>query len=226
MSALALIPTESFVITDETAPQIAAQLTGQYQKAKAAMAEIVIFGAMALQIRDALKVCNVAQNNRGRNSEGGGFKGWLEENCPDIDRRAAYRWMEIADGLTNRFKLESPAQIREVLTLAAPEGKTAKLQQQLFAFMEDKSISGLLSELKGDRTVPRSAGTYHPRQEDTRTPEERMAEMRETATTEAGEKLTMLDAWIDARNAEGSLTKPTRKQLADGLRALAAKVEK
>lgn len=226
MSALALIPTASFVITDETAPQVAAQLTGQYQKAKTAIAEIVIFGAMALQIRDALNVCNVAQINRGRNSSGAGFKGWLEENCPEIDRRAAYRWMEITDGLTTRFKLESPAQIREVLTLEAPEGKAARLQQQLFAFMEDKSISGLLSELKGDRKVPKSAGTYHPRKDDTRTPEERMAEMRETATTEADEKLAMLGAWIDARNAEGSLTKSTRQSFADGLRALAAKVEK
>lgn len=237
MSAYLLTPAPLTIVPSSAADailpadfesQIATALTVQYRRACSGLAEVVYFGAMLIQARQEV-LSNLGQNSeatRGPSAKGKGFDAWLEAHCPEISRQKAHRFRQVAEGVMAEFKIQTPEDVKRLLTAQAEAPKEAKLQQALFDFMSEKSVNGVLTQLKGGNRVPRSAGTYHPRQEDTRTPEERMAEMRETATTEAGEKLTMLDAWIDARNAEGSLTKPTRKQLADGLRALAAKVEK
>ena len=205
--------------------QMAAALTAQYHRAVSGLAQVVFFGAMLMQAQEEV-LSNIGQNSgatRGPSAKGKGFDSWLEAHCPQISRQKAYRFREVAAAVMAEFKIKTPSDVQRLLSTEAAAPKEAKLQQALFDFMEDRSVNGLLTEIKR-KSAPITAGKYHARKpaaEDNRTPEEKRADDIKAAGEEAAALLVQNRAWLDNRAGEGVLTKAIRSQLHAGFLALA-----
>lgn len=123
--------------------QLATQLTDQYRKAISGTRDILLFGAMMMQLGGML---NQRGNNRdadanGPNAKGLGLKGWIEEHCPEINYRTAQSFYHLARGLVETFAL--PAKLDLSRLLSAPVDDLSKsdasLRAQLDDFIEGKS---------------------------------------------------------------------------------------
>ena len=123
--------------------QIAAQLQDQYRKAVAGTREILIFGAMMMQLGVVLS----SQNNssRGPQTRGEGLKGWIEEFCPAINYNVAYGFYNLAKGLREALAIPIGTDIHHLLT--APEAslskKEAKIREQIDGAIDGKSARQL-----------------------------------------------------------------------------------
>jgi len=149
------------VVTTDAAPGVAQQLTTQYRAVGAAIGqmlrEAVKFGAMLMEL-EAI----VGKSHGGFDSSGDGVKGWLAENCPEINYRTAMGYKNLAaksaaliGGLglqtiaalqgvghvtkTNGETVDVPAEIiekRDALFEAVDSRR--KLEQAYFEFMRDQ----------------------------------------------------------------------------------------
>ena len=101
---------------DHTA--IGKQLTSQYQKAVSGMQDVLIFGAMLMEIRKIVgTVAHDRQKGGGRDTKGEGLKAWLEENAPDIARRTAYRFLGVAEGVALEYQKIVGVKVAKAYTL-------------------------------------------------------------------------------------------------------------
>jgi hypothetical protein len=145
--------------------QMGAQLTAQYALAVGGIRHVLIFGAMMLQVRDGLIS---ARGNkplaRGVNSDGG-LSSWLTEHAPKVNLSTAYRFMDLAEGLRNEFRLAAKTDLVHLLqapveTLPAPRQKE---REKIDAFVEGKSQRQLLFDFGFDTRAGKPKGGHIPR---------------------------------------------------------------
>ncbi len=137
------------------------QLTAQYRKAQSAQLEIITFGAMLLQAEEA--VCTCAHGGR-FGDKGTGFKGWLNQYAPTIERTKAYRYRDIAEALVGHLHLKSTEQLKLLTSGDALDPKLAKKREQLLDLVTERSVRGIQLEL-GLRDEVKTRGGHHPKAE-------------------------------------------------------------
>ena len=169
------------VATSATLPQnapIAQQLTTQYRAVVAAtgqmLREAVKFGAMLMELETIL-----GKSQGGYNSEGEGIKGWLAENCPEINYSTAVNYKALAAksaaliggmGLqvvaalqggervtkTSGEVIDVPAEIIERRDQLFEEcDSRRKLEQAYFAFMAEEGRDGRARRPAEPRPLPK-----------------------------------------------------------------------
>ena len=142
----------------------------QYHRATGGMREVLKFGCMMLVLEAHLE--NVSNSDtlpakRGRDSKGGGLKGLLEKNRPDIKRPTAYRFRDVAKAVQTACGLPGKATKRltfEQIVTADPKTLSdveKKAQTGLFAFVDGTSQKSLLDDYKeaGNRGGDTSGST-------------------------------------------------------------------
>lgn len=187
-----------------------AALTGQYHRAVSGMREVLIFGAMLMQIEAKLApsvhVRTLGGKLAGSSREGGGLKGWLEANAPEISRPTALRMLGVTKAIAEEYRTIVGDRIAKkfdlpALVLAQPDQlpEAAKLKQgELFDYVSGTSQRSWL-----DRFQPRSSmGGYRPRQGPEPTPQE-VREAYKKMATETFQRLL-----VDL--TEFAITKPQR----------------
>lgn len=187
------------------------QLTAQYERASGAMREIIICGAMMMQLRedhpelakkggDRRAVSNV---DNGEVKEPLTLQKWLDKYAPKVKRTTAIRFLNVAESVCSEYaKIVGPKVAKQfslqalVTTPAADLPAEAKAKQiTLFDFVSGTSQRSWL-----DRFAPESA---QQRGRDNRSPDAKprpmtAAELKEAARNEITTVLNSLDAWFVA----------------------------
>lgn len=128
----------------------------QYKRAISGTLEIIRFGAMLIEI-DTCLTREIGATKRYTNTGAEpSLKGWMEENCPDINYKTAIRYKTLAQGLQDMFKI--PAKLPLTLALPASDGtpnvyvpdtvkvsaeRVKKIQMQVWEMVEGKSARQL-----------------------------------------------------------------------------------
>lgn len=115
--------------------QIAAQLQDQYRKAVAGTREVLVFGAMMMQLGASLEL----QIRHGGNHEGRTLKDWIETNCPSINYKTAHGFYTLAKGLREALEIPVTTDIHRLLTAAPADlsKREAKIRAEI-----DNAIAG------------------------------------------------------------------------------------
>ncbi len=124
------------------------QVTAQYHRAIGATREILIFGAMLLQVEKHLegnKISRGRLNSPGR-PEGTGLKGWLAEHAPEVNYKTAAKYKRLAEAVHESLQLAKKTDFVYLLSapaedLAATEKKKRELLDEC---IEGKSQRQLL----------------------------------------------------------------------------------
>ena len=132
-------------------------LTAQYQRAVSGMREVLIFGAMLMQIEESVTVSTRGHGGK-FGDKGTGLKGWLEANAPDISRPTALRFLGITKAIAADYQSIVGARVAKkfdlptlVLTDNADLPEEAQLKQgELFDYVSGTSQRSWL-----DRFQPR-----------------------------------------------------------------------
>ena len=124
---------------------MAQQLSEQYQLAVGGLWEVVKFGAMMIHLRGAMSTCG-HNATHGPQTKGQGVEGWLKDNCPEISRPTAYRFMAIAEGLREEVKLGVKVDLLNLLTADHKdlEPKLLKKRSDIQDLLEGRSQRQLL----------------------------------------------------------------------------------
>lgn len=159
------------------------QLTEQYEKATGGMKAIFVFGAMMLQIREVVSTCG-NNSSRGPQTKGDGLKGWLTEFAPTVHLSTAYRFMTLAEGLREEFRLGSKCDMVRLLTAPADDLKKgeATTRKKIEAFVEGKSQRQLMFEF-GYAEAKEKGGKKNKNSDKPLTPEEEEEAARLEAIT-------------------------------------------
>ncbi len=154
------------VLRPEENAEAAVALVAQYRKALAGMREVLLFGAMLMQLRAALEEADSLRGGK----QGLGLKAWLAEHTPEISRETAYRFLGVAEGVAVEYAGVVGKRVAEKipmpeLVLAAPEAlpEPARLkQQELFEYVQGTSQRSWLdiarSRARREPPAPRGAG--------------------------------------------------------------------
>ncbi len=136
------------------------QLTTQYRRAVGGLMEVLRFGAMMIELRGVLSARG--QNSalcptRGPTAKGTGLDSWLSAHAPSISRPTAYRFLSLAEGLREEFRLGVRCDL--VRLLSAPleelEPAQAKRRARIEEFLEGKSQRQLLFDFGIEHPRPR-----------------------------------------------------------------------
>lgn len=122
-----------------------AQLTEQYQRAVGAMTEILRFGAMMMMLRETLFA---REQGSGNGRKGDGVKAWLALHAPSIDRGSAYRFMNVAMAVSEKFELPKKVSFIDLASKPADElpKKLQKKQLELWGFVNGTSQRSWLDQ--------------------------------------------------------------------------------
>jgi hypothetical protein len=150
-----------------------AQLTEQYGKAVGAMTEVLKFGAMMMMLRERLSVLTPrAESKRGsgRYASGTGLKAWLKEHAPAVKESTAFRFMNVALAVSEKFALPKKASFIDVATTPAADLSKAlqKKQLELWDFVNGTSQRSWL-----DQFTPKGGSRERPNGTKRRTRDEK-----------------------------------------------------
>lgn len=146
-------------IIQHTDQQLASQLSLQYQRLVNGMREVLIFGAMLLQIEESLPTQSFIHDDNGKLAgSNAGLKNWLEENTPNISYSTAYRFLGITKKIAEEYEQIVGARVaktfdlpRLVLTDASELPSHAQQKQlELFDYVSGTSQRSWLDTFKGD----------------------------------------------------------------------------
>jgi hypothetical protein len=117
--------------------QLATQLTDQYRKAISGTREILLFGAMMLQLGGMLNQRGPDRDSdaTGPNAKGLGLKGWIMQHCPEINYETARSFYNLARGLVETFAISPKIDVARLLS--APVTELSKHHASLRAKVED-----------------------------------------------------------------------------------------
>lgn len=148
------------------------QLTAQYQRATSGARDVLIFGAMMMQLRERLLMPTVGISlPKGVNAQDGGVKGWLEKFAPKITRQTAQRFESVSNAIADQFEI--PKTLRNKISFPAlvceSETKLAKIdrrlpgkQKEVFKMAEGTSQKSWLDKFRqthrGGKTYEREGG--------------------------------------------------------------------
>ena len=133
-------PSVELTVVDPADAALAEQLTTQYQRAVGGIREVLIFGAMMLQARDHVTVST--RGNGGKFGDAGtGLKGWLTTHAPKVNLSTAYRFMDLAEGLRDEFKLAKKCDLVHLLSAPVADlpPPQKKAREKIDSFVEGKS---------------------------------------------------------------------------------------
>lgn len=125
-----------------------AQLTEQYRRAVGAMAEILRFGAMMMMLREKLSALGqLSVGGRGRGAKDGVAE-WLRINAPAINKSTAYRFMNVALAVSEKFELPKKVSFIDLAAKPADElpKKLQKKQLELWDFVNGTSQRSWLDQ--------------------------------------------------------------------------------
>lgn len=141
------------------------QLTAQYHRAVSGMREVLIFGAMLMQIEASLSpsvhVRTLGGKLAGSTRDGGGLRGWLSQHAPEIRRPTAYRFLGITKAVAAEYDQIVGARIAkqyDLPTLALadpatlPEPAAAK-QLELFDYVSGTSQRSWLDQIRAKQPI-------------------------------------------------------------------------
>lgn len=156
--------------TPDQDAEMASQLTAQYHRATGGMREVLVFGAMMLQLEKIVSTCgNDRKRGGGRDNKGKGVKGWLAEHAPEINLSTAYRFKDVTLAISQDFRLpETLASKIDVPKLATStkedlekiDPRLVAKQLELFDYVAGTSQRSWL-----DRFAPAKdkGGNHHPK---------------------------------------------------------------
>lgn len=179
------------------------QLVAQYAKVKQATFDIVIFGAMLMQIRDELtKRAKSIGSGPGRYEKDSGFKGYLNKYAigpdgkPVISEMTAYKYIKLAEGIRAEFRL--PAKTDLVKLLSAPAAELPKgeksTREKIEKFVEGKTQRQL--EFSFGTTDSKNKGGKKEKKKPDPTPEEALEQKRLDAVASYEHIVTLMDTFF------------------------------
>ncbi len=120
--------------------QLATQLTDQYKRAISGTRDILLFGAMMMQLGGMLSRKG-GEWQSGPGVKGTGLKGWIEEHCPEINYKTARSFYNLARGLAETFALPAKVDLSRLLTAPVEDlsETDASYRTQLDDFLIGKS---------------------------------------------------------------------------------------
>jgi len=135
------------------------QLTEQYQLACGAMTEVLKFGAMMMMLRENLSTRGVNSAKRGPGTKGTGLKAWLKEHAPEVKEATAYRFMNVAMAVSEKFALPKKIKFAELASKSAADLPKAlqKKQLELWDFVNGTSQRSWL-----DQFTPKGGSRERP----------------------------------------------------------------
>lgn len=129
---------------------VAQALNEGWRRAQGGLVEIMRFGATLLAVREWLDATVVSSREHGDDGRISGrhpgLKGWLTENCPDINYKTAYGYMCAAAGLRREAKLADDVPLLVMMGEdPVPEERAEKLRKRVQRILSESTL-GLLRE--------------------------------------------------------------------------------
>jgi len=129
---------------------VALVLDEGWRRAQAGLVEIIRFGATLLAVREWLEATVVSSREHGDDGRISGrhpgLKGWLSDNCPDINYKTAYGYMCAAAGLRREARLADDVPLLAMMGEdPIPEARAEKLRKRVQLILSDSTL-GLLRE--------------------------------------------------------------------------------
>lgn len=182
---------------------MAAQLSAQYQKAVAGLVEQIKFGAMMMVVRSHVVSTRGHVDMKDLHITRGGLNTWMAENCPEISRPTAYRWMRMADIVKQEFQIGEKTDIVAILDEAdGVTEKHQKLGEKIRAFIAGKSARQLLFDFSAGVGDPKPRGGAregtHP--ESKMTPEELDAALIAAADRDVNDIYARLNQYVTEKH--------------------------
>ncbi len=139
---------------------VALVLTTGWHRAQAGLVEIIRFGATLLAVREWLDgnyfPAEINSPKRGKGAYG--LKGWLADNCPDINYNTAYGYMCAASGLRREAKLAEDVPLLVMMGEdPVPEARAEKLRKRVQRILSESTL-GLLREAASAPQEPVAKG--------------------------------------------------------------------
>lgn len=186
-----------------------AQLTNQYHRATGGMKEVVIFGAMMMQLREEHPETKQHGGNRRSSStvelEKVTLRGWLEKHAPEVKLTTALRFLHVTESIAANYKEIVGAKVAKLISLPdlvtksaddLPAGCEAK-QLELFEFVNGTSQKSWLDMFSPESPQKRGHKTKVEQGNDTLKPKT-AAELAEDAKREIATILMLISAWFQA----------------------------
>jgi hypothetical protein len=187
-----------------------AQLTTQYHRATGGMKEVVIFGAMMMQLREEHPESVGAGrpkklSTRGQLNENEPFTlaKWLETYAPEVKRTTAIRFLHVTEAIAQDYveivgaKIAKLMPMSQLVTTALEElPETAQAKQlELFEWINGTSQRSWLDRFNPESPQKRGHKTKIDQGNDTRKPVT-AADLAVAAEEEIISILNALDAWF------------------------------
>ncbi len=200
--------TNTLTLTTDDAVK-GAQLTTQYHRATGGMKEVVIFGAMMMQLREEHP--ELTQNGGDRKSKTNVVSDrltlakWLEKHAPEVKISTARRFLHVTESIAKNYAELVGAKVAKLISLPdlvtksaddLPAGCEAK-QLELFEFVNGTSQKSWLDMFNPESPQKRGHKTKVEQGNDTLKPKT-AAELAEDAQQEIATILMLLSAWFQA----------------------------
>lgn len=198
-----------------------AQLTTQYHRATGGMKEVVIFGAMMMQLREEHPEMTKRGNPNAANAKKKDqlstrgqliepdaslpLSKWLETYAPEVKRTTALRFLHVTESIAEKYAEIVGAKVAKLIPLPQlvttpaedlPKGFESK-QLELFEFVNGTSQRSWLDMFSPESPQKRGHKTKQDQGNDTLKPKT-AAELKADAEEEMGTILTLLQAWFQA----------------------------
>jgi hypothetical protein len=207
------------------------QLTTQYRRATSGMQEVVIFGAMMMQLRE--KHPEIAQKGGDRKSKSTvdfdrlTLAKWLETYAPEVKRTTALRFLHVTEAISESYKEIVGAKIAKLISLPdlvttppaeLPQGCEAK-QMMLFDFVNGTSQRSWLDMFSPESPQKRGHKTKQEQGNDKLKPKT-AADLTAAAEAEISTIVMLLSAWFQAghQNRVSAETRETAEAVLEDAR--------
>jgi hypothetical protein len=184
-----------------------AQLTTQYHRATGGMKEVVIFGAMMMQLREEHP--EIAQRGGDRKSKSAvdsdrlTLAKWLETYAPEVKRTTAIRFLHVTEAIAQDYveivgaKIAKLMPMSQLVTTALEElPETAQAKQlELFEWINGTSQKSWLDRFNPESPQKRGHKTKIDQGNNTTKPKT-AAELAQAAEEEIIGILNALDGWF------------------------------
>jgi hypothetical protein len=146
----------------------AEDISSAYAEAANAQRTLVWFGLLLTDTKERGKQTGIIPH--------GQFVKWLEANCPTVSVRTCQNWMQIAEGVTARFKNATAAflvdgkeiPLHQVLHLPSTvlDKKAIEVREEIFSQVDGKSQRQLLLEFREGSDEPAPTGGFRPNRDE------------------------------------------------------------
>jgi hypothetical protein len=184
-----------------------AQLTAQYHRATGGMKEVVIFGAMMMQLREeypelvgAGRPKKLPKCGQLTEDEPMTLSKWLETHAPEVKRQTAQRFLHVTQAIAEDYaqivgpKIAKTISLQQLVTTPADDlqPQAAAKQLELFEWVNGTSQRSWLDRFSPDSPQKRGAANRDTAPRTPPTPEE----LKTRATEDMTNLLNNLDSWF------------------------------